>query len=300
MRVLVVDDHAVVRTGIAAMIDAAPDLEVVGEAGTAEDAVRRVGFDQPDVVVLDVRLPDGSGVEACRRIRERFPEVRVLILTSFADEQALMSAIVAGASGYVLKNIKGNDLVESIRRVGAGESLLDTAMTERLFLRIRGGEPDPLLARLSAQERRVLDFLAQGMTNRQIGEEMYLAEKTIKNYVSNVLTKLGMSTRTEAATYAGRGSRPRAPGETPPRPGPSSGPSACLCRHAQVAFQPVGAAGGAQPEEGAIGIVGAPSPRHAHRHRHPVPHQLERRADGVGHAAPRATATANPEHTLSE
>jgi DNA-binding NarL/FixJ family response regulator len=204
MRVLVVDDHAVVRTGIAAMIDAAPDLEVVGEAGTAEDAVRRVGFDQPDVVVLDVRLPDGSGVEACRRIRERFPEVRVLILTSFADEQALMSAIVAGASGYVLKNIKGNDLVESIRRVGAGESLLDTAMTERLFLRIRGGEPDPLLARLSAQERKVLGFLAQGMTNRQIGEEMYLAEKTIKNYVSNVLTKLGMSTRTEAATYAAR------------------------------------------------------------------------------------------------
>lgn len=203
-RVLVVDDHAVVRSGIIALIEADEDLHVVGEADTAAGAVRRVGFDDPDVVVLDVRLPDGSGVEACREIRERFPEVKVLILTSFADDQALMSAIVAGASGYVLKNIRGTDLVDSIRRVAAGESLLDNEMTERLFRRIREGDDDPLLSRLSQQERKVLDFLAQGLTNRQIGAAMYLAEKTIKNYVSNLLAKLGMSTRAEAAAFAAR------------------------------------------------------------------------------------------------
>ncbi len=203
-RVLVVDDHAVVRSGIIALIEAEDDLEVVGEADTAAGAVRRVGFDDPEVVVLDVRLPDGSGVEACREIRERFPEVKVLILTSFADDQALMSAIVAGASGYVLKNIRGTDLVESIRRVAAGESLLDHEMTERLFRRIREGDDDPLLSRLSQQERKVLDYLAQGLTNRQIGEAMFLAEKTIKNYVSNLLAKLGMSTRAEAAAFAAR------------------------------------------------------------------------------------------------
>jgi DNA-binding NarL/FixJ family response regulator len=205
MRVLLVDDHEVVREGLRAMLDAVEDIEVVGTAGTAAEAVRRVGFDDPEVVVLDVRLPDGSGVEVCREIRERFPNVKVLILTSFADEEALMSAIIAGAAGYVLKRIKGQDLVESIRRVGRGESLLDPDMTERLFRRLRGDEPeDPLLARLSPQERTILEHIAEGKTNRQIAEAMFLAEKTVKNYVSNMLAKMGMHRRSEAAAYMAR------------------------------------------------------------------------------------------------
>lgn len=205
VRVLLVDDHEVVRQGLKALIDATGDLEVVGEAATVAEAVRRVGFDDPDVVVLDVRLPDGSGVEACREIRARFPEVRVLMLTSFADEEALLSAIMAGASGYVLKRIRGTELIDSIRRVGSGESLLDPEMTAKLFRRIRGEEPDdPLLARLSPQERTILAHIAEGKTNRQIAEEMFLAEKTVKNYVSNLLAKLGMERRTEAAAYMAR------------------------------------------------------------------------------------------------
>ncbi|MBU1865456.1 MAG: response regulator transcription factor, partial [Actinobacteria bacterium] len=159
----------------------------------------------PDVVVLDVRLPDGSGIEACREIRARWPEVRVLMLTSFADDEALFSSIMAGASGYVLKQIKGSDLISSVQRVGRGESLLDPEMTERVFRRIRGEEPDdPLLARLSNQERKILDLIAEGLTNREIAERMFLAEKTVKNYVSNVLAKLDMSRRSEAAAYAAR------------------------------------------------------------------------------------------------
>lgn len=205
MRVLLVDDHEVVREGLRAMLDAVEDIEVVGTAATAAEAVRRVGFDDPEIVVLDVRLPDGSGVEVCREIRERFPEVKVLILTSFADEEALMSAIIAGAAGYVLKRIKGQDLVESIRRVGRGESLLDPDMTERLFRRLRGDEPeDPVLARLSPQERTILEHIAEGQTNRQIAEAMFLAEKTVKNYVSNMLAKMGMHRRSEAAAYMAR------------------------------------------------------------------------------------------------
>jgi two-component system response regulator DevR len=205
MKVLLVDDHEIVREGLRALLEAEDDIEVVGEAGTAADAVRRVGFDDPDVVVLDVRLPDGSGVEACREIRQRFPEVKVLMLTSFADEEALMSAIIAGAAGYVLKRIKGHDLIDSIRKVGRGESLLDPAMTERLFRRLRGDEPeDPLVARLSPQERAILEHIAEGKTNRQIAEEMFLAEKTVKNYVSNMLAKLGMHRRSEAAAYMAR------------------------------------------------------------------------------------------------
>lgn len=205
MKVLLVDDHEVVREGLRAMIDAAEDLDVVGEAGSAAEAVRRVGFDDPDVVVLDVRLPDGSGVEACREIRERFPDVRVLMLTSFADEEALLAAIIAGASGYVLKRIKGVDLLDSIRKVGRGESLLDSDMTEKLFRRLRGEDTDdPLLARLSPQERTILEHIAEGKTNRQIAEDMFLAEKTVKNYVSNLLAKLGMHRRSEAAAYMAR------------------------------------------------------------------------------------------------
>ena len=205
LRVLLVDDHEVVRTGIKALLDAQDDMVVVGEAGTAEEGIRRVGYDEPDVVVLDVRLPDGSGVEACRDIRSRFPDVKVLMLTSFADEEALMAAILAGASGYVLKRVKTTDLVDDIRKVGAGESLLDTDMTERLFERLRTGpKQDPLLSRLSNQEQVIVDHIAEGLTNRQIAEEMFLAEKTVKNYVSNLLAKMNMSRRSEAAAYVAR------------------------------------------------------------------------------------------------
>jgi DNA-binding NarL/FixJ family response regulator len=205
LKVLLVDDHEVVRAGIRALLDAEDDILVVGEAGTAADGIRRVGYDEPDVVVLDVRLPDGSGVEACRDILSRFPDVKVLMLTSFADEEALMSAILAGASGYVLKRVKMTDLVDDIRRVGAGESLLDADMTERLFARLRNGpEDDPLLGKLSKQERTIVGHIADGLTNKQIADEMFLAEKTVKNYVSNLLTKMGMSRRSEAAAYVAR------------------------------------------------------------------------------------------------
>jgi len=205
LRIELVDDHEVVREGLKALLEAEKDLTVVGEAGTVGEAVRRVGYDGPDVVVLDVRLPDGSGIEACREIRTRWPGVKVLMLTSFADDEALFSSIMAGASGYVLKQIKGTDLVDSVRRVGRGESLLDPEMTARVFRRIRGEEPDdPLLARLSKQERRILELIAEGLTNRQIAERMFLAEKTVKNYVSNVLAKLDMGRRSEAAAYAAR------------------------------------------------------------------------------------------------
>ncbi|MEX2322993.1 MAG: response regulator transcription factor [Acidimicrobiia bacterium] len=205
LRIQLVDDHEVVRQGLKTLIEAEADLEVVGEAGTVDEAIRRVGFDTPDVVVLDVRLPDGTGIEACREIRARWPETRVLMLTSFADDEALFSSIMAGASGYVLKQIKGVDLLDSIRRVGRGESLLDAETTERAFIRLRGesGE-DPLLARLSPQERKILDHIAEGMTNRQIADAMFLAEKTVKNYVSNLLAKMDMGRRSEAAAYAAR------------------------------------------------------------------------------------------------
>ena len=205
LKVLLVDDHEVVRAGLSALIDAQEDMTVVGQAGSAEEGVRRVGFDDPDVVVLDVRLPDASGIEACREIRSRFPDVQVLMLTSFADEEALMAAILAGASGYVLKRIKGEDLVSDIRRVGAGESLLDPAMTDKLFQRLRQGpKEDPLLSRLTNQERTIINHIAEGLTNRQIAEKMFLAEKTVKNYVSNLLAKMGMSRRSEAAAYVAR------------------------------------------------------------------------------------------------
>ncbi|MGI9647015.1 MAG: response regulator transcription factor [Acidimicrobiia bacterium] len=205
MKVVLVDDHEVVRQGLKTLVDSQEDLEVVGEAGDVDNAIRQVGFHSPDVVVMDVRLPDGTGVEACREIRSRWPDVKVLMLTSYADEEALVSSIMAGASGYVLKRIDSGDLVDAVRRVGNGESLLDPNLTDRLFARIRGDEPDdPLLARLSPQERKILDLIAEGKTNRQIAEELFLAEKTVKNYVSNLLSKLEMSRRSEAAAYAAR------------------------------------------------------------------------------------------------
>jgi len=210
LRVLLVDDHEVVRTGLKVLLDSHEDISVVGEASTASEAVRRVGYDAPDLVVMDVRLPDGSGVDACRSIRNRWPDVAVLILTSFADEEVLMSAILAGASGYVLKRVDTDGIVDSVRRAGRGETLLDPAMTERLFAKLRhGGGDDPLIEKLSPQERRILTLLAEGKTNRQIADELFLAEKTVKNYVSNLLGKMGMSRRSEAAAYAARASAQR-------------------------------------------------------------------------------------------
>ena len=203
-RVFLLDDHEIVRRGLRDLIEAEDDLEVVGEAGTADEAMRRIPSTRPDVAVLDVRLPDGDGVSVCRDVRSSHPEVRCLMLTSFSDDEALFSAIMAGASGYVLKQVRGTDLVDAIRRVGRGESLIDPSLTSRVLERLRGGDDDDLLRQLTPQERKLLDLLAEGLTNRQIGERMFLAEKTVKNYVSNLLGKLGMGRRTEAAVYAAR------------------------------------------------------------------------------------------------
>ncbi|HEY5889811.1 MAG TPA: response regulator transcription factor [Acidimicrobiia bacterium] len=205
IKVLVTDDHEIVRQGLKFLLNGHDDIEVVGEASSAAEAVRRTGLDSPDVVLMDVRMPDESGVEACRDIIARFPGTRVLMLTSYADEEALLASIIAGASGYVLKKVKGDDLVASIRRVAAGESLLDPAMVARLFDRLRSGKvEDPLVSKLTEQEQVLVRHLAQGMTNRQIADEMFLAEKTVKNYVSSILMKMGMSNRSEAATYVAR------------------------------------------------------------------------------------------------
>jgi two-component system response regulator DevR len=205
-RIFLLDDHELVRRGLRDLIEVEDDLEVTGEASTADEALRRVAAARPDVAVLDVRLPDGNGVEVCREIRSRHPEVRCLMLTSFADDEALFDAIMAGASGYVLKQVRGNELVDDIRRVAAGQSLLDPRVTAKVLERLRQGpeQEDEQLASLTEQERHILDHLAEGLTNRQIAERMYLAEKTVKNYVSNLLAKLGMHRRTEAAVYAAR------------------------------------------------------------------------------------------------
>ena len=205
VRVFLLDDHEVVRQGLRGLIDAEDDMTVTGEAGTAEEALNRIPPTRPDVAVLDVRLPDGDGVEVCREVRARHPEVQCLMLTSFADDEALFSAIMAGASGYVLKQIRGTDLIDAIRKVAAGESLLDPAVTKRVLERLRAApKEDDGLAQLSDQERRILDLIAEGHTNRQIAESIFLAEKTVKNYVSSLLAKLGMERRTEAAAYAAR------------------------------------------------------------------------------------------------
>ena len=203
--VFLLDDHEIVRRGIRDLLEAEGDIEVVGEASTAEQAVGRVHALDPDVAVLDVRLEDGNGIEACRDIRSLHPRTACLILTSFADDEALFQAILAGAAGYLLKQIRTNDLVDAVRRVAAGQNLLDPTVTARVLERLRSGNPqDELLARLTEQERKVLVLLAEGLTNRQIGEKLHLAEKTVKNYVTSVLSKLGMTRRTEAAVYAVR------------------------------------------------------------------------------------------------
>jgi DNA-binding NarL/FixJ family response regulator len=202
--VFLLDDHEVVREGLRGLIEAEEDLTVAGEAGTAEEALRRIPSTQPDVAVLDVRLPDGDGVEVCREVRSRYPEIQCLMLTSFADDEALFSSIMAGAAGYVLKQIRGTDLIGAIRKVAAGESLLDPAVTKRVLERLREPKEDEALTGLSEQERRILDLIAEGCTNRQISERIFLAEKTVKNYVSSLLAKLGMERRTEAAAYAAR------------------------------------------------------------------------------------------------
>lgn len=205
IRIFLVDDHEIVRRGLRELLTSEGDLEVIGEAGTAEEAVGRILATEPDVAVLDVRLGDGNGAEVCREIRSRRPETACLMLTSYADDDALFNAIMAGAAGYVLKQVRGSDLIDSIRRVAAGQSLLDPALTAKVLERIRKGpEEDSRLSGLTPQERRILELLAEGMTNRQIGEKLYLAEKTVKNYVSTLLVKLGMHRRTEAAAFAAR------------------------------------------------------------------------------------------------
>jgi DNA-binding NarL/FixJ family response regulator len=205
IRVFLLDDHEIVRRGVRELIDREPDIDVVGEAGSVADAMARVALCSPQVAVLDVQLADGSGIEVCRDVRSEHPEIHCLMLTSFADEQALTDSVIAGAAGYVLKQIRGNDLVDSIRKVATGRSLIDPVAAKRAMERLRrSAEDDDRAAALTNQERRILELLAEGLTNRQIGERMFLAEKTVKNYVSNLLMKLGMQRRTEAAVYAAR------------------------------------------------------------------------------------------------
>ncbi len=206
-RVLLVDDHEVVRQGVRTLLEAEAQIQVVGEAESVKEAVRQAKWLQPDVVVMDVRLTDGSGIEATREIRARQPNTRVLMLTSFADEEALFASIMAGASGYVLKQIRSNDLVSAVLTIGRGQSLLDPSLTQGVLDRLMKSQQllkDEKLARLSAQEERILALLADGMTNRQIGEEIHLAEKTVKNYVSTILSKLEVARRAEAAAYLAR------------------------------------------------------------------------------------------------
>ena len=200
--VYLLDDHEVVRRGLRELLEVEADLDVVGESGSAPEAARRIPALRPDVMVLDGRLPDGSGVEVCRQVRSIDPGIRGIILTSYDDEAALTAAVAAGAAGYILKDIRGSDLVDSIRRVAAGESLLDPDVVARLRAQWGHRNPlDPRLAALSPQERRILECIGEGLTNRQIGETLSLAEKTVKNYVTSVLAKLGMERRTQAAVY---------------------------------------------------------------------------------------------------
>lgn len=203
IRVFLLDDHEVVRRGLHDLLESEGDIEVVGESGSVKEAIARIPALRPDVAVLDGRLPDGSGIDVCREVRSVDPTIKALILTSYDDDEALFSAILAGAAGYVLKQITGTDLIDGVRRVAAGQSLLDPALTARVLERVRNGpEVNQELAALTEQELKILALIAEGMTNRQIGERLFLAEKTVKNYVSSILSKLGLERRTQAAVLA--------------------------------------------------------------------------------------------------
>jgi two-component system response regulator DevR len=203
IRIFLVDDHELVRRGLRDVLEAEPDFEVVGEAGTATDAVNRILATRPDVAILDVRLPDGNGIDVCRQVRSALPQIRCLVLTSYDDSDAVFAAVMAGAAGYVLKEVTGSYFAFAIREVAHGKTLIDPSVTEQLLSRLRDGDPsDRRLASLTDREREVLGLIADGLTNRQIGERLFLAEKTVKNYVSGVLGKLGMERRTQAAVYA--------------------------------------------------------------------------------------------------
>jgi two-component system, NarL family, response regulator DevR len=205
IRVFLLDDHEVVRRGLADLLQADGDIEVVGESGSAVQAASRIPALRPDVAVLDARLPDGNGIDVCREVRAVDPSIKGLILTSYEDDEALFAAIMAGAAGYVLKQIRGTDLVDAVRRVAAGQSLLDPAVTARVLERIRTGIEEPKeLKALTDQERRILEYIAEGLTNHEIAQRMFLADKTVKNYVSSVLAKLGLERRTQAAVLATR------------------------------------------------------------------------------------------------
>ena len=205
IRVFLLDDHEIVRRGVRELLEGQPDIIVVGEAGTAAAALARIPALRPNVAVLDVRLPDGDGVSVCREIRSQLPEVACLMLTSFGDDEALFDAVMAGAAGYVLKQIRGTDLVGAVRTVASGQSMLDAKAASQLMARLRDTtrKRDPLEG-LTGQERKILELIGEGLTNRQIGERLYLAEKTVKNYVSALFQKLGMERRTQAAAYAAR------------------------------------------------------------------------------------------------
>jgi two-component system response regulator DevR len=204
IRVFLLDDHEVVRRGLAELIDAEPDLEVVGEAATAHQAAGRIAATSPDVAILDVHLPDGNGIDVCRELRSTQPNVRCLILTAFDDDQAAAAAVLAGASGYVVKDIRGNRLVETVRQVARGENLMPPTVSRKVVERIQATAAETGRADLTSRERQVLGLIADGLTNRQIGERLELAEKTVKNYVSGLLAKLGMERRTQAAVYGAR------------------------------------------------------------------------------------------------
>ena len=212
LRIMLVDDHEVVRQGLRALLEAEEDLDVIAEAGDGARAIDTARIHEPDVVVMDVRMPDMSGVEACRGIRDMRPETQVIMLTSYSDDEALFNSIMAGAAGFVLKQIRGSDLVDAIRQVGSGQSLLDPSVTRRVLERLRKSkydDTDPKLARLSPQEDRILDMVGRGLTNRQIAEEIHLSDKTVKNYVSSILSKLEVHRRSEAAAYVARAKAPR-------------------------------------------------------------------------------------------